>query len=206
MRAANEQVLGGWTTAFDQMLEEEAGIRSDGKWVRGAADVFGILGISRAEIRHTKFIAWLMDPAAQHGFGPRFLELVLARTFPGEKFEGLDRATTECEVVRGRCRVDIVVYGPAFTVVIEAKVDAGEAQDQCDYQFEQFSREPGARFIFLTPRGVRPASATGDAADAYVSLSFRSIRDDLRDALASSSNAAGRGAAEDYLRTLERAF
>ena len=37
VHAVNEQVLGDWTTALDAMLEEEADLRAQGKWVRGAA-------------------------------------------------------------------------------------------------------------------------------------------------------------------------
>src|SRR5262245_8325925 len=81
-----------WAAALDSMSREEARLRADGRWVRGTADVFGVLGISRAEVRHTKFLAWLMDPAARHGFGSRLLERVLARVYPGERFANLERA------------------------------------------------------------------------------------------------------------------
>lgn len=203
---ASRQALGTWQVAFEAMVREEGKLRSEGKWVRGHADVFGVLGISRAEIRHTRFVAWLMDPAARHGLGTRFLQRVLARTFPGETFANLDRAIPVCEVTRAECRLDIVVWGGDFTIVIEAKVDADEGAAQCDYQYAQLSSEPGARFIFLTPRGRLPRSATGDAKEAFVPLSFAAIREDLRDALAEAPDANGRGAAEDYLRTLEREF
>lgn len=205
-RGATQEQLDAWVSALDEMTREEADLRGAGRWVRGAADVFGILGISRAEVRHTRFIAWLMDPAARHGLGPRFLELILTRTFPGEEFPSLDRATPVCEVVRGECRVDIVVWAPELTLVVEAKVDADEGPAQCDYQYDQFCGEVGSRFIFLSPRGRAPRTVTGEAREAFRSLSFAAVRDDLRAALAASQPVIGRGAAEDYLRTLEREF
>jgi len=202
-----QEVLERWTSTLREMENEEDELRAAGKWVRGPADVFGVLGVSRAEVRHTRFIAWLMDPSARHGLGTRFLERTLARCFPGEPFERLDRANPACEVVRAECRVDIVVWGLDFTIVIEAKVDAPEGPAQCDYQYEQFVDEPGSRFIFLSPRGRSPRTATGDAKDAFRPLSFAAIRDDLRAALADGpSDAEGRGAAADYLRTLDKEF
>lgn len=204
--ARREQALGAWTTAMAALRQEEAELRAAGKWVRGPTDVFGVLGISRAEVRHTRFIAWLLDPAAQHGLGAVLLQRTLERAFPDDPFRDLEGARTFCEVTRGECRIDVLVEAPGLVVVIEAKVDAAEGPAQCDYQFEQFSGDVGARFVFLTPRGRPPRTATGDAAEAFRTLSFAAIRDDLRAALASRGPAPGRGAAEDYLRTLEREF
>jgi hypothetical protein len=199
-------VLGEWTETMARMTGEEVALRRVGRWVRGPSDIFGVLGISRAEVRHTRLIAWLMDPAGRHGLGVGFLQRVLARAFPEERFEGLDRASPACEVVRADCRADIVVWGPSFTIVIEAKVDAIEGPEQCAYQYLQFSDEPGSRFIFLSPRGRLPETATGEAEGAFRSVSFGALREDLRNALEGGAPATGRGAAEDYLRTLEREF
>ena len=43
-------------------------------------DIFKILGVSRSEQCHSKFIAWLLDPNGSHGLGEfslrRFLQLL----------------------------------------------------------------------------------------------------------------------------------
>ena len=36
-------------------------------------NIFQILNISRAEIRHSNFLAWLLDPNETHGLGNLFL-------------------------------------------------------------------------------------------------------------------------------------
>ncbi len=204
--ASLNQVLSEWNVAFETLAREESELRARGDWVRGPADMFGVLGHSRAEVRHTKLVAWLLDPVARHGLGTRFLELMLERVYPGEQFDDLDRAEPACEVVRGPCRADIIVWGPGFTIVIEAKVDAEEGRRQCDEQYEQFADEPGSRFIFLTPRGRQPRTATGDAAEVWQKLSFAAIRDDLCTAMTETTPGPARRVAEDYLVTLEREF
>lgn len=36
-------------------------------------NIFQILNIARAEIRHSNFLAWLLDPNGTHGLGRLFL-------------------------------------------------------------------------------------------------------------------------------------
>jgi len=40
-------------------------------------NIFSILGIGRMEIRHSNFLAWLLDPNGSHGLGNRFLIRIL---------------------------------------------------------------------------------------------------------------------------------
>ena len=94
------------------------------------------------------------------------------------------------------------------TIVIENKVDANESPRQCDILFERFEEDPGARFIFLTPSGRRPDTATGDAAEAFAAISYARLRDALAEALSARvvGSTSARHIAEDYLRTLRREF
>lgn len=36
-------------------------------------NIFEVLGITKTEIRHSNFLAWLLDPKEAHGLGDRFL-------------------------------------------------------------------------------------------------------------------------------------
>ena len=36
-------------------------------------NIFEVLGITNAEIRHSNFLAWLLDPNGNHGMGDKFL-------------------------------------------------------------------------------------------------------------------------------------
>jgi hypothetical protein len=43
----------------------------------GRFNIFDALGITRAEIRHSNFLAFVLDPAESHGQGQLFLKAVL---------------------------------------------------------------------------------------------------------------------------------
>lgn len=199
----------GWPQALHVLAQEEHRLRADGRWVHGRDDMFGVLGIERAEIHHSAMIAWLLDPCARHGLGTAFLGRVLRRCFPDAGFDDLAGARPTCEVTRGDSRADIVVWMSDATVIFENKVDADESPQQCDALFVLFRENIGARFVLLTPSGRRPDTASGEAAEAYVVLSFAEVRLALADSLRqppAEASLSGRRVAEDYLRTLGREF
>jgi len=201
-----------WPDALARMAKEEQELRAQGKWLRGRDDFFGVLGLQRAEIRHSAMIAWLLDPCAKHRFGSRFLRAFLRDTFPDVPLEPLEDAQIRCEVARGECRADIVIVLPScgVTIIVENKVDAVEGERQCDILFECFGKDEGARFLFLTPSGTAPTTATGEAKDAFKSLGYAAVRTMLetvlRETQPSLDGGPGRSLAEDYLRTLKREF
>lgn len=41
-------------------------------------NIFGVLRIEEAEIRHSNVMAWLLDPQGSHGLGQAFLRRVLS--------------------------------------------------------------------------------------------------------------------------------
>jgi len=43
----------------------------------GRFNIFDALGVVRAEIRHSNFLAWLLDPLESHGQGALFLKALL---------------------------------------------------------------------------------------------------------------------------------
>src|SRR6266567_4711859 len=43
----------------------------------GKFNIFDALGIARAEIRHSNFLAYILDPAESHGQGQLFLKAIL---------------------------------------------------------------------------------------------------------------------------------
>src|SRR5690606_12205461 len=63
------QALEAFVVDNDALLELEARI--------GRFNIFDALGIVRTEIRHSNFLAWLLDPAESHGLGGLFLNAVL---------------------------------------------------------------------------------------------------------------------------------
>lgn len=200
-----------WDAAMTTLAREERQLRAAGDWRHGRDDLLGVLGLARDEVRHSRMIAWLFDPCARHGLGTRVLGRVLRMTFGDELgdevFAGLGSARPRCEVFRDQGRVDLLVTSPGLFLVVENKVDAGEAVDQCNGYYLTFNAEPGARFVFLTPKGISPVSATGEAALAFKTLSYPQLQDALRASLNDSDQkASGRVVAEQYLRTLDKEF
>jgi hypothetical protein len=61
--------LEGFVVENDDLLELEALI--------GRFNIFDALGIKDAEIRHSNFLAFILDPAESHGHGQLFLNAVL---------------------------------------------------------------------------------------------------------------------------------
>lgn len=203
------QQVATWLAALEAIRDEYHALRQAGRWTSGPTDLLSIIGRSRWETYHSALLAWLLDPNMQHGLGTRFLEALVSRCFPDEAFGTLSDAWSQCEVQCGGGQVDIVVWSSALTLVIENKVDALETLGQCDIYFAAFGEEPDARFVFLTPSGSRPQTATGDAAQAFRTLSYRAVKEDLQTVLAETAElppAPARDVALQYLRTLEREF
>ena len=48
------------------------------------ANIFDAVGMERQEVKHSAFIAWLLDPDKPHGLGNRFLDEFCKRLFNDE--------------------------------------------------------------------------------------------------------------------------
>jgi hypothetical protein len=191
--------VASWTERLEGMTREEDALRAAGRWVRGRTDWLGVLGKQRDELVHSRMIAWLLDPCRPHGLGSRLLKAIAAEV-SGEEVRDLERARVRCEVPVGEGRIDILVTRePDFHLLIENKVDADEASDQCRY-YREHAEYPGARFVFLTPDGRRASD------EAFVCLSYRRLSALLAQVLRDAPGAAARHIAEEYLRTLSQEF
>ncbi len=104
------------------------------------------------------------------------------------------------EEVRTRTRADLLVRIPGATILVEAKVHAGEQADQCARLAEDWVDENPV-FVFLTRD--RRAPITNDADTEWKCLSWADIA--IAIAAAAADLPAGRSAAPgalDYLNTL----
>ncbi len=218
IEARSADILSEWRHGYNVIAAEEDALRARGQWLHGPDDTFGVLGLRRDELPHSTMIAWLLDPCGRHGLGPVGLREFLREAYPEGLSDALvlalPHARTRREEQRGDCRIDVVVRaGYELTLVVENKVDAPEGHRQCDAYFEAFKSDPGARFVFLTPEGRPPVSATGEAAKAFRSMSYRQLHDVLSRSLRAvdapqprSGITEGRRVVESYLRTLDREF
>ena len=208
--------------ALARMRSVEQGLRSEGRWTRGPADLLSVLGRRHRETYHSKAIAWLLDPLAPHGLGDRFLQAFLGLIGEGRGVK-LDLVRVATEVFRrvdtGTCRADVVVWTEAFTLIVENKVYAAEQvyakgkEHQCDRLHTAFGEEPNPLFVFLTLGGNRPTTATDEAADAFKLAGYPKLLEKLEELLQEDVHDAatadprirlGRATAHNYCQSLRR--
>ncbi len=108
------------------------------------ANLFKALRMEQNEIVMCRFLANLLDPKGWHGRETKFLESFLKKfsNFKGIKKEELQLektcVMTEYLIDNGR-RIDIMLQNPAFSILIEAKINAGDQQSQC-YDYWPYAR------------------------------------------------------------------
>jgi len=212
IREQRRAVVDHWETALADIAHKQEQLVVQGQWVSGPSTLLSIIGQSRRETYHCRVIAWLMDPTGRHGLGVSFLAGFLESCVLDAMFEPTDlrRATVVCEVVRAHSRADIVIWMPQATVVIEAKTDAIEGRHQCDRLYEDFAEEPDPHFVFLSPRGRPPVTATGDALESFRTVSLLEIIRLIEDSMNRSSGIGvdeiARASVHNYLATLRKEF
>jgi hypothetical protein len=200
-------VLEGDREALQTMARVESQLINEGRWAAGPATLFSALRLQHQEIANCRVLGWLLDPLAPHGLGATTLRSLLQHLnsvsqeplFPN--LDGLERTTVVLEEARGRTRADVILYGPGWTIVIEAKMGAAEQPEQGN---RLAAKWPDAIYLFLTKRG-RLMRTAGEY--VWLSLTWTTVLNLVRDALDMAEKpptpAAGtaRAAVRDYLIT-----
>ncbi|MDX1904455.1 MAG: PD-(D/E)XK nuclease family protein [Thermonemataceae bacterium] len=118
-------------------------------------NIFNVLNIRSQEVKHSVFIAELLNPKGRHGYGERFLELFLEEIALPENKENLKNASIEVE--KYACeygRIDIYISFPDNkNIIIENKIYAGDQHEQMR-RYYNFQKE--AHLIYLTLDGKEP--------------------------------------------------
>lgn len=203
--------LADWQVAMSEMRCQQDSLVSKGQWVSGPSDFLDIIGRARDENTHSQMLAWLLKPTARHGLGCGFARrLVEHCTGEPVSAPAAVRRVRFSYWMNGR-EADIVVWGQSFTLIIENKVDAMEQPDQCDGLYKRFKNESSPLFLFLTPDGRKPETATTQGAQqAFRALSWPKVRAILEAVLNESRPATAVADAVDvvrnYLRTLKEQF
>jgi hypothetical protein len=131
--------------------------------------IFRALRIEHHELRHSNFLAWLIDPQESHAQGPLFLHGLLEtlveriKDTPVANKLKVEHATAQdTEIVRERNRLDIniILRRPKVIIGIENKIYSSEHSDQlhryADYiesHFEAWDRI----YFYLTLDGEQPS-------------------------------------------------
>ncbi|MEZ5277084.1 MAG: PD-(D/E)XK nuclease family protein [Opitutaceae bacterium] len=187
----------------------------------GGFNLFDTLGAANAELRHSHTLAWLLDPAQDHGLDDLFLQNWLIRIVHAA--DGVERPPLSpveidtwnlaaVEVRREWRSIDLLVLlthvdGAQWVVCIENKVGSMQHSDQLRRYREtietEFPKAAKQLFIFLTRDDEDPED------DAFISADYSQVTEALRDALQRRRNSIGaepRLLMESYLRLLEERF
>jgi hypothetical protein len=136
----------------------------------GKFNIFDALSITHVEIRHSNFLAFILDPAESHGQGQLFLKAILMdllKHAPAElrplspiDLDGIDLRGVEVRREWKNIDLLIICKEPRFAVAIENKVGSREHSDQlARYQktvADHYADLP-TLYIYLTPDGDEPS-------------------------------------------------
>src|SRR5690606_30892102 len=119
-----------WTDVLHQMRHEVQGLKAQGQWRTGGRTLLNALLVHHDEVILCRGLAWLLTPDGWHGLGSKVLVGLLELL--GLSTDGAGEAQVVIEEQREETRADIVVRYQEGTVLIEAKVWAGEQYEQAD--------------------------------------------------------------------------
>lgn len=146
-------------------------------------NIFRVLGLEDYEIRHSSFLAWLLNPHETHGLGDvflsRFLQDVLLDTRSNDisivELSSLDNS--KVEVRREWKNIDLLVITKNFVVCIENKMWSGEHSDQLNKYKNIIDKHfPHCKkvFVFLSPHGGESSEK-----EVYINYSYKRISEIL---------------------------
>lgn len=161
---ADLQALERFVVENDELLQLEERI--------GRFNIFDALRIVDREVKHSDFLAWLIDPNESHGQGGLFLRAILMDLFktarennfpcPVSPIELDGQDLRGVEIRREWRNIDLLIKcdEPKFVVAIENKIHSGEHSDQLNRYRQTVEAEFGnspTMYVFLTIEGDMPS-------------------------------------------------
>ncbi len=142
------------------VLKEIEGLKNDHS-NQEEFNAFQIFRLNDKEVMHSRFIKSLLNPAENHGYNEKFLELFLQQV-KINKFN-TQSVTTECEKNTHNNRyIDISIENQSSSqmIIIENKIWAGDLDNQLLDYYEYGLKIYGSKsenifMIYLTPYGKR---------------------------------------------------
>jgi hypothetical protein len=152
--------------------------------LRQSFSFFDAVNMTGQEIRHSRFLAFLLNPTAEHGFGDLFLRAFLGAVVidhPSQSVTRLDIAVGNLSGARVECErhhFDVVIELPQMEllVMVENKIGARESDEQlAGYREVAQKTYPDYEILgcFLTPEGYEGAD------EQWGVLSYRVIAEEL---------------------------
>lgn len=146
-------------------------------------NIFQILSLERREIRHSNFLAYLLDPCETHGLGSRFLRRFIRSldASGGQSFDAdLFSLDSEVEVRREWRHIDILILTQESVILVENKIDTEDHTNQLKrYRqiVEEHFQDKKPYYVYLTPSRSEPID--NNEALHYINLGYQDISDGL---------------------------
>lgn len=188
-------------------------------WIQGN-NIFDILKISRAEIRHSNMLAWLLDPNESHGVGNAFLYSFLAILADDSNIDNsiilklLVSDLKLAQVYREWNHIDVLITFPnkETLIAIENKIGSHEhnANGSGDSQLQKYKKvlndndkfkEYEKVLVYLTPDGEEPS------VDSWSILTYTELINQISSVFASKKESLGlveRVIIENYIDTIKK--
>jgi len=161
-------------------------------------NIFEAMGAVRQELRHSDFLAFLLNPFEKHGLGDIFLKRFLMKALSlaeetiispiNIKIASLDNMIVERETQN----IDILMYEPNQKLVclVENKIFSDEHSNQLA-RYHRIARERFPDFqiipVFLTPDGIPPQ----DENSPYIPFSYGDVADLIESLLLTNKSTLG---------------
>jgi hypothetical protein len=139
-------------------------------------NIFEALGAVRVELRHSDFLAFLLNPRQNHGLGDVFVKRMLQKALSAAQFDThitpLDIDTWDLDgltVQREWQNIDLLLLDERLVVIIENKITSSEHSGQLKrYRNTVETHYPGRHLLclFLTPDGEEASDIN------YISISY----------------------------------
>jgi hypothetical protein len=171
-------------------------------------NLFSLFEVETDEVRHSRFLAWLLDAGSGHGQGNLFLQAFAEACRLNIPPDALGRYHVRTEFSGAEAIIDILVCkAEAFLIYLENKVLASEGYDQLNRELRDMRRlgrslqVPRARqfAIFLTPDGRAPVS--GDVMH-WQSISYSQLARAFEKVLPAIASAKVRDVVKDWVETV----
>jgi hypothetical protein len=151
-------------------------------------NIFEAIGAVHQELRHSDFLAFLLNPNQSHGLHDIFIKRLLQRVLQSQPTFSAPVSLIDLDiwnfsqtiVLREWQNIDILLLdeGNQFAVIIENKIHSGEHSDQLQRYRRTVERyHHGWRVIglFLTPDETAPSDTS------YIPVSYRLLCDLIED-------------------------
>ena len=170
-------------------------------------NIFTVLRLENYEIRHSNFLAWLLDPKQTHGLGDTFLKKFIEKVNSKLKNKKITyKGGENIKVYREQDNIDILVFDIKndFLILIENKINSKQHDNQLDryasllnIKFDDFANKIK---IYLKPQNDEIIP------EDYDYLSYKDVLDVITDIMNYVQNPEVKIFLEHYLKVLSNLY